>query len=83
MPPIYGSSSANNVVSAAAATIDASCYGVLTTMSGGDMFYRAAPPLDVPDGYISLNGPNASPPGCYLFPKIMGRSKDRTGAENQ
>ncbi len=49
-------------------------------MSGGDMFYGAAPPPDVPDGYVSLNGPNASPPGHYLFPKIMGKSKDRTGA---
>ncbi len=44
------------------------------------MFYGAAPPPDVPDGYVSLNGPNASPPSRYLFPKIMGKSKDGTGA---
>ncbi|MCP4701254.1 MAG: hypothetical protein GY862_31030, partial [Gammaproteobacteria bacterium] len=74
-PPIYGSSSVNNVISAA---VDAS--SVLTKMGGGDMFYGAAPPPDVPDSYVSLNGPNASPPGHYLFPKIMGKGKDGAGA---
>ncbi len=50
LPSIYGSSSANNVIS-------------------------AAPPPDVPDSYVSLNGLNASPPGHYLFPKIMGKGE--------
>ncbi len=75
-PPIYGSM--NDVVSAAATAVDAS--GILTKMGGGDMFYGAVLLLDVPDSYISLNRPNASPPSHYLFPKVMGKGKDRTGA---
>ncbi len=48
-------------------------------MGSGDMFYGAALPPDVPDSYVSLNGLNASPPGHYLFPKVMGKDKNRMG----
>ncbi|MCP4605306.1 MAG: hypothetical protein GY847_33105 [Proteobacteria bacterium] len=48
-------------------------------MNGGNMFYGAAPPPDILDDYISLNGLNALPPGRYLFPKVMEKDKDGTG----
>ncbi len=69
--------STNNVISAAAATINTS--GILKKMGGGDMFYGAAPLPDVPDNYVSLNELNVSPPGHYLFPKVMGKDKDGAG----
>ncbi len=71
------SQSRNNVVSATAAAINTS--DVLKKMGGSDMFYGAALPPDVPDNYVSLNEPNRSPPGCYLFPKVMGKDKDGAG----
>ncbi len=40
----------------------------------------AALPPDVPDSYVSLNELNASSPGRYLFPKIMGKDKNGTDA---